>query len=177
MTGPQDRGRWLRRPVLCENCRQPMRQQHESLADWPGTVRFAAKNLCGVCYRSIWGTRRKTPLPIPEPLPAPDHTARLVVLYGPEGYLNETKEPYMPPSFTEPGKHWRQFALCAEVDTYVFYPENGEQRFIPDAKAICAECRVTEQCLAWALENDEREGIWGGHTYPERRRIRREESA
>ena len=42
------------------------------------------------------------------------------------------------------------------------------------AKAICSTCPVREACLEHALSAREREGIWGGATERERRRILRQ---
>lgn len=42
-----------------------------------------------------------------------------------------------------------------------------------DAKGLCASCPCRAQCLAAALEGDERYGIWGGRTPAERRELRR----
>lgn len=36
------------------------------------------------------------------------------------------------------------------------------------AKALCATCPVRLECLEYADDNDEREGIWGGLTPTER---------
>ena len=36
------------------------------------------------------------------------------------------------------------------------------------AKALCATCPVRVECLEYADDNDEREGIWGGLTPTER---------
>jgi hypothetical protein len=44
-----------------------------------------------------------------------------------------------------------------------------------DAKRLCASCDVREQCLDYALDNDERFGIWGGHSERERRKIKKYE--
>ena len=43
-----------------------------------------------------------------------------------------------------------------------------------DAKRVCAKCEVREQCLKWAIDHDERFGIWGGMSERERRRYKRE---
>ena len=43
-----------------------------------------------------------------------------------------------------------------------------------DAKQVCARCEVREQCLQWAIEHDERFGIWGGLSERERRRYKKE---
>jgi len=72
---------------------------------------------------------------------------------------------------------WRQKAACRGVDPDIFYPVTDEEA--EDAKAICAQCPVREACLEWALSSREREGVWGGATERERRRIirRRRRSA
>jgi WhiB family redox-sensing transcriptional regulator len=66
---------------------------------------------------------------------------------------------------------WQQEALCAYVDPDVFFPEKGGSS--REAKRICAECNVREECLEYALANDERFGIWGGLSERERRRLKR----
>ena len=66
---------------------------------------------------------------------------------------------------------WQADALCAQVDPEAFFPEKGGST--RDAKKICASCEVRAECLEWALENDERFGIWGGLSERERRKLRR----
>lgn len=72
---------------------------------------------------------------------------------------------------------WRQKAACRGVDPDIFYPMSDEEA--ADAKAICALCPVQQACLEWALSSREKEGVWGGATERERRRIirRRRRSA
>jgi WhiB family redox-sensing transcriptional regulator len=53
----------------------------------------------------------------------------------------------------------------------MFYPERGTT--CADLKAICAECPVTAECLAYALVNREKYGTWGGKSERQRRRMRR----
>jgi len=79
-----------------------------------------------------------------------------------------------PTSWLEPIKPepWMKDALCAETDPEMFFPEKGGST--RDAKRICAACDVTESCLIFALDRDERFGIWGGKSERERRRLRRE---
>lgn len=38
---------------------------------------------------------------------------------------------------------------------------------------MCATCEVREECLEYALANDERFGIWGGLSERERRKLKR----
>ena len=45
---------------------------------------------------------------------------------------------------------------------------------VEQAKAICAQCAVRQACLEHALASRERDGIWGGATEKERRRIIRQ---
>ncbi len=66
---------------------------------------------------------------------------------------------------------WKSDAACRTVDTSIFFPEN-EAAAAP-ALAVCARCPVREQCLDFALETRQHDGIWGGATETERRRLRR----
>ncbi len=67
---------------------------------------------------------------------------------------------------------WRQRAACRGVDPDIFYPMTDEEA--EEAKAICRSCAVREACLEWALETREKDGVWGGATERERRRIIRQ---
>ena len=40
------------------------------------------------------------------------------------------------------------------------------------AKRVCMACEVREACLEYALERDERSGVWGGMSERERRRLK-----
>lgn len=41
------------------------------------------------------------------------------------------------------------------------------------AKTVCKTCPVCAQCLAWAMENGQDYGVWGGVDEAERRAMRR----
>lgn len=69
---------------------------------------------------------------------------------------------------------WQAQALCAQTDPEAFFPEKGGST--REAKNVCACCAVRAQCLEYALENDERFGIWGGLSERERRRLKRRAS-
>jgi len=64
-----------------------------------------------------------------------------------------------------------EHGLCSQVDPEAFFPERGTSASY--AQRVCASCPVRQLCLDWALDNDERFGVWGGLTEHERRRIRR----
>jgi WhiB family transcriptional regulator, redox-sensing transcriptional regulator len=68
-------------------------------------------------------------------------------------------------------RDWRDDALCAQVDTELFFPVKGAST--KAAKQVCQRCPAREECLAYALENDERFGVWGGLSAPERRALTR----
>lgn len=67
---------------------------------------------------------------------------------------------------------WRQRGACRGLDPDIFYPPADEES--EEAKAVCAQCTVRDQCLEFALSTRESEGVWGGTTARERRRIIRQ---
>lgn len=69
---------------------------------------------------------------------------------------------------------WQGEALCAQTDPEAFFPEKGGST--RDAKRICGSCDVRGECLEYALQNDERFGIWGGLSERERRKLKRRAS-
>lgn len=68
---------------------------------------------------------------------------------------------------------WQDLSECRGCDPDLFYPERGESWKVEAAKAICAQCPVTGECLEYALDNGERAGIWGGLSGKERNGMRR----
>ncbi|GAA1485841.1 WhiB family transcriptional regulator [Brachybacterium fresconis] len=66
---------------------------------------------------------------------------------------------------------WQERALCAQTDPEAFFPEKGGST--REAKKVCVSCEVRAECLEYALENDERFGIWGGLSERERRKLKR----
>jgi WhiB family redox-sensing transcriptional regulator len=66
---------------------------------------------------------------------------------------------------------WRKQAACRGLDVEAFYPMSEDEADAAEAKAICTECPVRQACLEHALAHREREGVWGGTTERERRRI------
>lgn len=62
---------------------------------------------------------------------------------------------------------WMADGLCRQVGADPFFPEPGEN--LREAKLICGRCTVRTQCLQYALEHEERFGLWGGLSEVERR--------
>jgi WhiB family redox-sensing transcriptional regulator len=72
---------------------------------------------------------------------------------------------------------WRLRAACRHVDSGIFYSSEGERAPERDArearaKAICARCPVIGPCAAYAIQHDERYGVWGGLSERERAALR-----
>jgi len=65
---------------------------------------------------------------------------------------------------------WTVDALCAQTDPEAFFPEKGGST--REAKAVCARCTVSAECLTYALDHEERFGIWGGVSERDRRKLR-----
>jgi WhiB family transcriptional regulator, redox-sensing transcriptional regulator len=75
---------------------------------------------------------------------------------------------------------WRAAGACASADPDLFFPVSGTGKAAEQAARacqICAGCPVRGQCLEFAVETGEMEGIWGGTTPDERIRARREAAA
>jgi WhiB family redox-sensing transcriptional regulator len=71
---------------------------------------------------------------------------------------------------------WRDSAACLKVDPELFFPVGNTGPAVDQiekAKAVCARCTVTEQCLQYALETSQDSGVWGGLSEDERRALKR----
>lgn len=66
---------------------------------------------------------------------------------------------------------WQASALCAQTDPEAFFPEKGGST--REAKRVCLACDVRAECLEWALNHEERFGIWGGMSERERRKLKK----
>ncbi|WP_327412693.1 WhiB family transcriptional regulator [Streptomyces sp. NBC_01233] len=66
---------------------------------------------------------------------------------------------------------------CSGMDPALFFPQPGgslEEDHIQAAKHLCEVCTVRVGCLASALRFSADDGIWGGYTPQERRRLRKQ---
>ena len=68
---------------------------------------------------------------------------------------------------------WAEHAACkGKTDLMFGQPDDTPLQMIVrarQAKAICATCPVTRPCLQFALDHNERHGVWGGLGPTERR--------
>ncbi len=75
---------------------------------------------------------------------------------------------------TELAAEWRERAACSGYRHALFFPVGDtDTAAIERAIAICLGCAVIDDCLEYALETNQRAGIWGGTTEEERRSLRR----
>jgi len=63
---------------------------------------------------------------------------------------------------------WRHAARCRDEDPETLFVQGAQQR---DAREVCTACPVRTECLAHALDNRIRFGVWGGMTERERRAL------
>ena len=63
---------------------------------------------------------------------------------------------------------WRHSARCRDEDPETLFVQGALQR---DAREVCKACPVRTECLAHALDNRVRFGVWGGMTERERRAL------
>lgn len=76
------------------------------------------------------------------------------------------------------GLDWQDEAACRSYDNLLFFGEEGESELEKQAresraKVVCHRCPVAEPCLEFAMETNQKYGIWGGLTDKERASLKR----
>jgi WhiB family redox-sensing transcriptional regulator len=74
----------------------------------------------------------------------------------------------------EPAHEWVAGANCASTDPTIFFPGKSEQRIANQARRVCRSCLSEAECREYALERPDLDGIWGGLSTDQRRKIRKE---
>jgi len=64
---------------------------------------------------------------------------------------------------------WMSQAKCKDMDPDVFFPSDGVG--VQVAQRVCLVCPVKLPCLEYALAHRVHEGVWGGTSERERRRL------
>jgi WhiB family redox-sensing transcriptional regulator len=67
---------------------------------------------------------------------------------------------------------WRSSGACQGLDAEIFYPENEDNADF--ALSVCEHCAVRIACLNYALDTREQQGVWGGATARDRRKMLRQ---
>jgi len=63
--------------------------------------------------------------------------------------------------------------LCLDEDPDLFFPRYySDLDQVEKAKAVCQDCWIKDQCLDYAMKTPRLQGIWGGTTPRERKRLR-----
>lgn len=89
-------------------------------------------------------------------------TKLLAVTYGPAQFIADL------------AADWRNEAACSGYPNSLFFPTSDAAKSqVERAKEVCGSCEVTEECLEYAFETNQRAGIWGGTTEDERKSLRR----
>ena len=70
-------------------------------------------------------------------------------------------------------RDWQLNAACRGLDTELFYPEADVRRHGTAIQTryiarVCGDCDVADQCLEFALNHHETNGIWGGRNFTTR---------
>jgi WhiB family redox-sensing transcriptional regulator len=72
-------------------------------------------------------------------------------------------------------RDWWDLAACHTGNAELFFPvtEAGPARLqVAQAKAVCAGCRVRQECLNYAMTTHQAHGVWGGMSVADRERLR-----
>jgi len=78
---------------------------------------------------------------------------------------------------------WTDRAACAGMDVNVFFDGAGDDSrgssgsaHLEQARAVCAGCTVTAQCLAFGQKHSRGYGVYGGLSGKQRQNLRRSEA-
>lgn len=72
---------------------------------------------------------------------------------------------------------WVEHAACASYHPELWWADDPNANASTIALGVCGVCPVRADCLEHALTVPEQEGIWGGLTAKERRKMSRERKA
>jgi WhiB family redox-sensing transcriptional regulator len=65
---------------------------------------------------------------------------------------------------------WQRYGACRGQVIETFVPNKGGN--FTTAREICQRCAVRQECLDFAMADEDLAGMWGGTTAPERRAMR-----
>jgi hypothetical protein len=79
------------------------------------------------------------------------------------------KNPYQQP-VCPPVQDWRDEAVCLGSMVDLWFAEDAHH--VAKAVEACEQCPVQVQCLKFAIDTNQRFGVWGGKTAQERDALR-----
>lgn len=62
-------------------------------------------------------------------------------------------------------------SACLEHPDLDFFPSNSDTIAIRQLKKVCNKCLVRDDCILFAYNTNQSDGIWGGFTMPEVRKV------
>ena len=74
-------------------------------------------------------------------------------------------------------RDWRELALCKDTSPELFFPIGNTGTALDAislAKNVCSRCPSQIECLEYALDSNQDNGVWGGRSEEERRLIRKQ---
>lgn len=86
--------------------------------------------------------------------------------------VQQQKRRELQEALARPAKpEWMADSACLDHQPDLWYSDTNNG--LDAAKEICRSCPALAACLLWAIETDERWGVFGGHTYNERKNLKR----
>ncbi len=91
-------------------------------------------------------------------------------------FLSQKKKPMQ----NSDDESWKEKALCKRLTQYFFFDDQRvlttkAKTKIEAIRELCEVCPVKQECYQYAVNNDEKFGIWGGVSFDatDRRKRRR----
>lgn len=84
-------------------------------------------------------------------------------------------KPPSPAALKIPAPDWSQAACFRAKDPDIFFDDDAEQRDLttPQVHAYCSRCPILQACLNWALDSNQKHGMWGDTTPRARDKLKR----
>jgi WhiB family transcriptional regulator, redox-sensing transcriptional regulator len=73
--------------------------------------------------------------------------------------------------------HWTARAACKNMGWGPFFPTKDQRNEYAATRELCESCPARVECLADAMSDPLRDGMWAGTTPEDRRRMRRRRAA
>lgn len=88
----------------------------------------------------------------------------------------EDSQPPAPVAVSRPDRAWMDRAACRSMSIDLFFPADADTGGVTAAKRVCGTCIARTDCLDYAVDTLQKDGVWGGTTLQERKNLRRRRS-